>query len=182
MGQAEIHKLVSALKISVAPRHRQFATPEGPAGRLNKMRATVTALLKYERIELLQPRADEARGYAERLISDAIRYGDRHKETMEMADYWLTEKQLVHKLFKVLVPRFQNHQSAYTRLVLAPNVVGAPYMNQAVLELKGNPFPPLRPENQNHRHWLTNVLLEEAKKEYRASRSAEAESSPNETS
>jgi large subunit ribosomal protein L17 len=56
---------------------------------------------------------------------------------MEIADFWLTEKQLVHKLFKVLVPRYENYQTAYTRLVLAPNVVGARYMNQAILELRG---------------------------------------------
>lgn len=37
------------------------------------------------------------------LISSAIRYGDCHKPTMELADYWLYEKQLVHKLFKVMV-------------------------------------------------------------------------------
>lgn len=32
-------------------------------------------------------------------------YGDKHKHTMEMADWWLEDKSLVHKLFKVLVPR-----------------------------------------------------------------------------
>ena len=35
------------------------------------------------------------------LIAEAIKYGDRHRPTMEMASFWLTEKQLVHKLFKV---------------------------------------------------------------------------------
>lgn len=67
MNQADLSKLVSALKIVVKPKHRLFSTPEGPAGRLKKMRATVTALVKYERIELNYPRADEARGYAERV-------------------------------------------------------------------------------------------------------------------
>jgi hypothetical protein len=38
---------------------------------------------------------------------------------MEMADYWLVEKQLVHKLFKVLVPRYSNYTTAYTRLLRA---------------------------------------------------------------
>gem|GEM_PF-6024949 len=54
------------------------------------------------------------------LISDAIRHGDCHKETMEMADYWITEKQLVHKLFKVLVPRYQDCPVSYTRMIKAP--------------------------------------------------------------
>lgn len=68
MNQAELSRLVSTLRVSVKPRHRQMATPEGPAGRLKALRATVTALLKYERIELYYNRADEARGYAERVI------------------------------------------------------------------------------------------------------------------
>lgn len=67
MNQAELSRLVSALKIVVQPKQRQFSSPEGPAGRLKKLRATVTALVKYERIELNHPRADEARGYAERV-------------------------------------------------------------------------------------------------------------------
>lgn len=67
MNQAELSKLVSALKIAVKPKPRGFSNPEGPAGRLRKLRATVTALIKYERIELNYPRADEARGYAERV-------------------------------------------------------------------------------------------------------------------
>jgi large subunit ribosomal protein L17 len=66
----EISRLVSALRIAVAPRHKQFKNPDGPKGRLNKMRSTVTALIKYERIELLYPRADEARGYAERVSNN----------------------------------------------------------------------------------------------------------------
>lgn len=68
MNQADLSKLVSALKIVVRPKPRPFACAEGPAGRLRKMRATVTALVKYERIELNYHRADEARGYAERVI------------------------------------------------------------------------------------------------------------------
>nr|SVE94535.1 EOG090X0EUO [Simocephalus serrulatus] len=170
MNQADLSKLVSALKIVVKPKHRGFSNPEGPAGRLKKMRATVTALVKYERIELNYPRADEARGYAERLISDAIRYGDCHKHTMEMADYWLTEKQLVHKLFKVLVPRYQNFNSSFTSLILGPNTYPSFNPNTAILELKGNPFPSLQSESKNHHYWLHNVLLEEAKKEFRAGR------------
>jgi large subunit ribosomal protein L17 len=72
MNQAELSKLVSALRIAVKPKHRALSTPEGPAGRLRRLKATVTALVKYERIELYYPRADEARGYAERVSSHPI--------------------------------------------------------------------------------------------------------------
>ena len=54
--------------------------------------------------------------YTERLISDAIMYGERHNRTMEMATWWLhSDKGAVHKLFKVLVPRFKDYSRAYSR-------------------------------------------------------------------
>ncbi|XP_065075837.1 large ribosomal subunit protein bL17m-like [Ochlerotatus camptorhynchus] len=106
MNQAEVAKLMSQLKVAIRPRHRNLKNIDGPEGRLDKLRKTVTALIKHERIELNYQRA----------ISDAIRYGDCHKPTMEMADYWLTEKQLVHKLFKVLAPRFEEYKVSSTRM------------------------------------------------------------------
>ncbi|VEN59010.1 unnamed protein product [Callosobruchus maculatus] len=165
MNQAEVTKLVSQLRIKVNSRLRKFRNPKGPEERLNKLRKTVTALIKHERIELNYPRADEARMYAERLISDAIRYGDCHKTTMEMADYWLVEKQLIHKLFKVLAPRYENYTVAYTRMLPAPR--SYPGYLKAVLELKGNPYPSLLPDTHTNRNLIHNVLLDEAKKAYR---------------
>ncbi|KRT82755.1 hypothetical protein AMK59_3812, partial [Oryctes borbonicus] len=152
MNQADVSKLVSQLRIKVNPRLRKFRSPAGPEGRLNKLRKTVTALIKHERIELNYPRADEARMYAERLISDAIRYGDCHKTTMEMADYWLVEKQLVHKLFKVLAPRYQDYTISYTRMYRAPRPYPGEKYLKAILELRGNPYPPLIPNTNTNRN------------------------------
>ncbi|XP_023014738.2 mitochondrial ribosomal protein L17 [Leptinotarsa decemlineata] len=168
MNQADVSKLVSQLKTRLNPRLRKFRCPGGPEERLNKLRKTVTALVKHERIELNYPRADESRMYAERLISDAIRYGDCHRATMEMADYWLVEKQLVHKLFKVLVPRYENYNVAFTRLLRAPKPYPGDKHLKAVLELRGNPYPSLLPDTYKNRNLLHNVLLDEAKKAYRA--------------
>lgn len=67
MNNADVTKLMSALKFKILPKHRKMRNPEGPPGRLNKLRKTVTALIKHERIELNTERADEARGYAERV-------------------------------------------------------------------------------------------------------------------
>lgn len=67
MNQAEIRKLIPALRVAIQSRHRKFRNPDGPEGRLNKMRSTVTELVKNERIELYYNRADEARGYTERV-------------------------------------------------------------------------------------------------------------------
>uniref|UniRef100_A0A0K8TRL5 Large ribosomal subunit protein bL17m n=1 Tax=Tabanus bromius TaxID=304241 RepID=A0A0K8TRL5_TABBR len=173
MNQAEVSKLVSQLKIGLNAAQRNLRNPDGPSGRLLKLRKTVTALVKHERIELNYNRADEARAYAERLISDAIRYGDCHKTTMENADFWLLEKQLVHKLFKVLAPRFQEYNISYTRMYKAPREYPGMYYKRAVLELRGNPYPPLKPDQSQNRNLIHNVLLDEARKDYRKEKLAE---------
>ncbi|VVC94432.1 39S ribosomal protein L17, mitochondrial isoform X2 [Leptidea sinapis] len=173
MNQAEVTKLVSKLRIKIPPKHRKMSSPEGPEGRMNKLRKTVTGLFKYERIELNHNRADEARQYAERLIAEAINHGDCHKPTMEMADYWLLEKELVHKLFKVLVPRYENSNTAYTRMLRAPRPEYSYNTEKTVLELRGNPYPPLHNKQANNRQLLQNILLDAAKYEYRQTKYAE---------
>lgn len=164
MKKVDVSKLMSQLKIAVRPRHRNLKNLDGARGRLDKLRKTVTGLVKNERIELYSQRADEARQYAERLISDAARYGDCHKPTMEMATFWLIEPQLVHKLFKVLVPRYADCTTSYTRMFRAPKIYPGRNLERAVLELRGNPFPPLIGQQNNRRNLLHNVLLDEAKK------------------
>ncbi|XP_048483143.1 39S ribosomal protein L17, mitochondrial [Plutella xylostella] len=173
MNQAEVSKLVSKLRIKVNPQPRKLRNGQGPEGRLNKLRKTVTGLIKHERIELNYPRADEARHYAERLISEAIRHGDCHKPTMKMADYWLLEKELVHKLFKVLAPRYENFDSSFTRMYRAPKPQVERDVSKSVLELKGNPFPSLTTRHANSRLLIQNILLDAAKYDYRQSKYAE---------
>lgn len=66
MNQADITKLVSRLRYRIQGK-RQMRSMRGPMGRLDRLRQSVTGLIKYERIELYYPRADESRGYAERV-------------------------------------------------------------------------------------------------------------------
>lgn len=194
MNKAEVSKLMSQLKFNIQGRHRRMKNALGPEGRLMKLRQSVTALFKYERLEMNYNRADETRGYAERvstellpshnfllittkshfqLISDAIRHGEKHKPTMEMADFYLLDKTVVHKLFKVLCPRFENELSGpVTRLIKAPReypVVDNDkrYRQRSILELKGNPYPSVLPDRtERNRFLIHNVLLSEAKKEF----------------
>ncbi|XP_053608312.1 large ribosomal subunit protein bL17m [Plodia interpunctella] len=173
MNQAEVTKLVSKLRIPVPAKHRRLRNPKGPEGRLDKLRKTVTGLIKYERIELNHSRGDEARQYAERLISEAIRHGDCHKPTMETADFWLLEKQLIHKLFKVLVPRYEQFSTCYTNFVKAPRAQNSRNPDKAVLELKGNPYPPLKNKQAKNRLLIQNILLDAAKHDYRQAKYAE---------
>lgn len=86
---------------------------------------------------------------------------------MEMADYWLVEKQLIHKLFKVLAPRYENYNTAFTRMFNVPRLYTDDGYKKAVLELRGNPYPSLLPETHTNRNLIHNVLLDEVKKAYR---------------
>ncbi|XP_032531530.1 39S ribosomal protein L17, mitochondrial [Chiroxiphia lanceolata] len=130
----------------------------GPKGRLDLLRNLVTALVRHERIETPWARADEMRGYAERLIDYAKR-GDTDERAMRMANFWLTEKDLIHKLFKVLAPRFQPHPGSYTRMLHIPNRDALDRAKMAVIELKGNPLPPLVRPRRDSEKTLLNQLL-----------------------
>lgn len=67
MNQAEVSKLMSQLRVAIPLKPRRLRGYDGPEGRLMKLRKTVTALVKHERIELNYDRAHEARGYMERV-------------------------------------------------------------------------------------------------------------------
>lgn len=139
---------------------------KGPEGRIQKLRELVTALVRHERIEGHYNYLDEARPYAELLIQRAQRFGDRHKETMELADYWLLEKDLIHKLFKVLAPRYSNFPTAYTNMHLLPRVFPGRGWQVGCLELKGNPWPPVKPHHRDLHGTLVNVLVEEMRRDH----------------
>lgn len=167
MNQAKVEKLVSRLRYNIRSGPRKLKNIDGPEGRLRKIQKTLTAVIKYERIELNYARADETRGYVERLISEALRHGPHHKETMELANFWIIEKQLVHKLFKVLVPRYENYTTSFTKLHNAPYIYPGFAFKRAILELKGNIYPAVEQINPYQHNLLHNILLDAARKEYR---------------
>ncbi|XP_060073104.1 large ribosomal subunit protein bL17m-like [Ylistrum balloti] len=154
------------------PRKLQRASGRdgGPQGRVQKLQEMVTKLIRYERIESTLPKCDEARGYTEQLINLAVEKGDQDKHAMEMADYWLTEKDLIHKLFKVLAPRYSHMKNfRYTQMYRLPiKYPGTDNTSPAVLELKGNPWPPVVPNQNEKKFLLTNILLKELFKEKQA--------------
>ncbi|KAM6105586.1 large ribosomal subunit protein bL17m [Pterocles gutturalis] len=149
-------RLSVAAAISHGRVHRRFGL--SPRSRLDLLRNLVTALVRHERIEAPWARADEMRGYAERLIEYA-KLGDTNERAMRLANFWLTEKDLIHKLFKVLAPRFQPHPGSYTRLLQIPNRDDLDRAKMAVIELKGNPFPPLIRPRRDTEKTLLNQLL-----------------------
>lgn len=167
MNQANVEKLVSRLRYKVRAEPRKLKNVQGPEGRVRKIQKTLTAVIKYERIELNYARADETRGYVERLISEALRHGPEHVETMELADFWILEKQLVHKLFKVLVPRYQSYTVSFTKLHNAPCIYPGYAYKRAILELKGNAYPSVEQYNPYQQNLVHNELLDAARREYR---------------
>ena len=68
MNQSSINRVLPALRYGVSKR-RKMAGGKLGYGRIENIRRTVTALIKYERLETLYTSADEARGYADRVGS-----------------------------------------------------------------------------------------------------------------
>jgi len=160
------------------PQRLALPTFSGPEERIQTLRQMVSGLIRYERIEPSYHNASEARQYAERLIYLAVKNGDRHRPTMELADYWLLEKDLVHKLFKVLVPRYEKHRTSYTNLhrqAIEYPGDGKPF---GVLELKGNPYPPVKPHKRDVKYLLSNVLLSAARRDFYHSKQQEQQTQP----
>ena len=176
-NQAEVLRLMSKLRINVGLKQRKIRNVQGYRGQMDALRKNVSALITHERIELPENRGIITRQYTEKLISDAILNGDKHTETMERTKFWLeNDDTAIYKLFDVLVPRFQDFTTAYTRMLYAPRTI-VPFgeyevpswlqkssKNVVLVELKGHPFPPLYYSNTrpNPKH-IHNVLLNAAK-------------------
>nr|XP_033496097.1 39S ribosomal protein L17, mitochondrial [Epinephelus lanceolatus] len=148
------------LTLQVLISHGRMARKMGlnPESRINMLRNILTGLVRHERIETTMARADEVRFYAEKLV-DYAKKGDTDEKAMKMASFWLTEKDLVPKLFKVLAPRFENQTQGYTRMARLPSRQNLDKAKMAVLEYKGNPFPPLYPVRKDNELTLINQLL-----------------------
>ena len=131
--------MVSRLNLKIRPKYRKWNHPEYQIGRLREIRKTVTEVIRYERVEKNKPRAEVSREYVERLISEAVRYGDCHKPTMELACWWLTDKTLVPKLFKVLAERYRDWPIGlpYTRLLRAPKPILPQYDGKFKFSVRG---------------------------------------------
>lgn len=149
----------------------KYSKDNTPGGQLYNLGFAVTHLFRDERIILSYNKATEIRPHVEMLIIEAMRNGDRHKQTMALANFWLREKNLIHKLFKVFVPRYLNHASAFTSL----HMLGTDYdyskrvgtcrflKEEAVLEMKGNILPPIVRPKLELSGLLNNILIDGAR-------------------
>jgi large subunit ribosomal protein L17 len=67
-----------------------------------------------ERIKTTETRAKEVRTLVDRLITWGKK-GDVHARRLAMAE--LGDKELVHKLFAEIAPRFEEREGGYTRIL-----------------------------------------------------------------
>ena len=138
-----------------------------PWKRLGLLRTMVNALITYERIETTFPKAHETQKYMERLI-DIAKRGQSNKYCNDMVEYWTPKEKERNKLFNVLVPRYANHEKNYTRLAHLPpwsDSFTHRERKMAVIELKGNPLPPL-PIKEKNPYTLQNVLIAAAREDW----------------
>ncbi|XP_029771114.1 39S ribosomal protein L17, mitochondrial isoform X1 [Suricata suricatta] len=140
----------------------------GPESRIHLLRNLLTGLVRHERIEAPWARVDEMRDYAEKLI-DYGKLGDTNDQAMRMADFWLTEKDLIPKLFQVLAPRYQGQNGGYTRMLQIPNRNKQDRAKMAVIEYKGNCLPPLPLPRRDGNLTLLNQLLQGLRQDQKAS-------------
>lgn len=147
----------------------------GPESRIHLLRNLLTGLVRHERIEAPWARVDEMRGYAEKLI-DYGKLGDTNERAMRMADFWLTEKDLIPKLFQVLAPRYKDQNGGYTRMLQIPNR-SLDRAKMAVIEYKGNCLPPLPLPRRDSHLTLLNQLLQGLRQDLSQSQEASDHSS-----
>lgn len=85
----------------------------GPAHERLMLANLVTSLFQHGRIKTTEAKAKRLRPHAEKLISLGKR-GDLHARRQVMRT--IADKSVVHELFTVIGPRFENRPGGYTRI------------------------------------------------------------------
>lgn len=150
-----------------------YAVSDGKscAEHINILRHCITALLRYETLQMLCDLAVQVQVYVERLILEALRNGRGHGPTKKFLHFWIIQNDLVHKIFATFVTRYERFPQPYTRLHFAsPRPPGPACGSVVVLELKGGPhsllFAPMPALDMGSSS--VSLLLSEAKRQYYA--------------
>ena len=85
----------------------------GPAHERHLLANLATSLFTHGRIRTTEAKAKRLRPYAEKLISLGKR-GDLHARRQTLTK--ITDKAVVHELFTVIGPRYENRSGGYTRI------------------------------------------------------------------
>jgi large subunit ribosomal protein L17 len=135
------------------------------------LRNLVTSLILEERIETTVPKAKEARGLAERMITLGKR-GDLHARRLA-ARYFMTPV-AINKLFEDVAKRYGDRLGGYTRIVRTGWRKGDG-ADLAVLELVGTEVLQKRAEARAKRAEARRKAAEEAARAQEKTRAPEEE-------
>lgn len=108
---------------------RKFDRPTGP--RLALFRGLVRELILHEKITTTVPRAKEVRPMAEKMITLGK---DGSVNARRRALQFVTDKDVIEKLFAEVAPRYSTRPGGYTRIVKVGKRIGDG-ADLAVLEL-----------------------------------------------
>jgi len=78
------------------------------------LRSLAIALFTNERMKTTEARAKEVRPLVDKIITWGKK-GDVHSRRLAMAE--LGDKELVHKIFADIAPRFEGREGGYTRIL-----------------------------------------------------------------
>ena len=78
------------------------------------LRSLAIALFTNDRIKTTEARAKEVRPLVDKIITWAKK-GDVHSRRLALAE--LGDRELVHKIFSELAPRFEGRDGGYTRIL-----------------------------------------------------------------
>jgi large subunit ribosomal protein L17 len=78
------------------------------------LRSLARALFLNERIKTTEARAKEVRSLVERIITWGKR-GDVHSRRLALAE--INDRELVHKIFADIAPRYAEREGGYTRIL-----------------------------------------------------------------
>ncbi|KAL3994858.1 Ribosomal protein L17 family protein [Acanthocheilonema viteae] len=155
-------RIPKAVKIGHIPQRLKSPRLEFHRARLEILRRMCSTLFREERAEFRYHRAMELRPYAERLLQFGIFRGPEDSYTKEMVDWWIMDGDIREKFFEVYVPRFRGQEGPYTSLYFIQDDPSEGHYHRGVIELNGNPYPPIVVQEVDYSHNLLNVLLKNA--------------------
>jgi large subunit ribosomal protein L17 len=137
------------------------------------LRNLARSLFEHERIQTTEAKAKMLRPFAERLITKAKK-GDVHQRRQVLST--IEDRDVVHKLFSDIAPRFSDRNGGYTRILkVAPR--GGDGAPMALVELveEGLPAAATEPEQEGTRRRLRRPSRRKGSEEREPEAAAESE-------
>ncbi|MCP9262146.1 hypothetical protein DINM_005438 [Dirofilaria immitis] len=142
-------RIPKAVKIGHIPQRLKSPKLDFQRARLEILRRMCSTLFREERAEFRYHRAVELRPYAERLLQFGIFRGPNDSYMKEMLNWWIMDGDIREKFLKFMFRDFGKRKDDPSE----------GHYDRGVIELNGNPYPPIVIEEMDYSHNLLNVLL-----------------------